>query len=49
MEAGRDIWAHFSKFADYEDLKHLYRKVVPTVAVVNDNYSTIRDEVTQLN
>ena len=49
IEAGRDIWAHFSKFADYEDLKDLYRKVVPTVAVVNDNYATIRDEVAQFN
>jgi len=29
---GQRIWKHFQRFAEYEDLKDLYQKVVPEIA-----------------
>lgn len=29
---GRRIWKHFQRFAEYEDLKDLYNRVIPEIA-----------------
>ena len=32
MSEGQKIWRNFQRFADYEDLKELYRKVIPEIS-----------------
>ena len=31
-EEGRKLWAQFERFAEYNDLKTLYSKVLPPIA-----------------
>jgi len=30
---GEQIWRHFQRFAEYADLRELYKKVVPQIAI----------------
>lgn len=39
-EEGRALWANFSKFAGYEDLKDLYKRCLPAVAQCEDKLQT---------
>lgn len=32
IEDGKRIWRHFKRFAEYDDLKDLYQKVMPEIA-----------------
>jgi len=36
VDEGRSLWANFSKFASYEDLKDLYKKCLPAIAACED-------------
>jgi len=36
LEEGREIWANFSKFAIYDDLKDLYKKCIPAIVGCED-------------
>lgn len=43
VEEGKKMWAHFSRFAEYRDLKELYQKVLPELANFEQkmiNYNT---------
>jgi hypothetical protein len=32
MEEGTNIWEHFQRFAEYDDLKSLHDRVLPEIA-----------------
>ena len=36
IEEGQKIWANFSKFAVYDDLRDLYQRCVPEIAKFED-------------
>jgi hypothetical protein len=39
LEEGRSIWANFSKFVVYDDLKDLYARCLPAIGNCEDKIS----------
>ena len=35
-EDGKKLWRHFSRYAEYDDLKDLYKKVMPEILKFED-------------
>ncbi len=47
-EEGANIWANFSKFAVYDDLKDLYTRCIPAIAGQEDKLKKVRDELAKM-
>lgn len=47
-EEGINLWANFSKYAVYDDLKDLYTRCVPAISSFEDKVKKIRDEMAQM-
>ena len=44
---GQEIWANFSKFAVYDDLRDLYQRCVPAISSFEDKLKLQKDELTK--
>lgn len=42
---GQQIWRHFRRFAEYDDLKDLYSKVIPSLAKFEQKIIDYQDEL----
>lgn len=49
VEEGRKIWQYFSRFAEYQDLKDLYKKVIPEIAKFEQKMINYETEVAKMN
>ena len=56
MEEGKKIWDHFQRFAEYQDLKDLYKKCIPQLAKFEQkmmdfksNYERMEDVVVEFD
>jgi hypothetical protein len=49
LEEGRALWANFTKFAVYDDLKDLYKRCLPAIANQEEKIISLRNELEQMN
>ena len=48
-EDGKRIWRHFQRFAEYNDLKDLYQKCIPQLALFEQNMVDQANKIEQFN
>lgn len=46
---GQEIWANFSKFAVYDDLRDLYQRCIPAISSFEDKIKLQKDELAKYN
>ena len=49
LKDGQRIWKQFQRFAEYEDLKDLYKKVMPELSKFEDKIEGFNFSLEQLN
>jgi len=42
---GKQIWKHFQRFAEYEDLRELFNKVIPEIAKFEQKIMDFQAEI----
>ena len=47
MEEGTNIWEHFQRFAEYDDLKSLHDRVLPEIAKFETKLLMFKKELMQ--
>ena len=49
VDEGKKIWEHFQRFAEYQDLKDLYRKCIPELAKFETKIINCETEINKMH